>query len=192
MSTNYIIYTEVKHKDKWYCINNKIINVKENKAQLSTTYWSGSRSYFGETYNKLESIGKSINKKELSYELKEIHGEETDANEILPIAVDYEKMKNCVPADKFFENYGYVNKNIIARYKLGDIDDIYDWIDIYEYEKLDSKEKQMYEYFEWDNSEGWLVYFKEIIEHVKWQIMEWEDINIGNDIDKIRLIVFLF
>ena len=32
----------------------------EGKYGLSTTFWSGSYSYFKETYDKLETIGKSI------------------------------------------------------------------------------------------------------------------------------------
>ena len=49
----------------------------------------------------------------------------------------------------------------------------------------------MYSYFEWDNSEGWFIYFKEILEHVKWQIYEVKDINYTQEINDIRIVVFV-
>ena len=76
MSVSYYLYTEIKVNNKWYCINNKFKNMDKGNYELSTTYYSGSRSYFGETYYKLESIGNKIKKNELSDDLKEKYGTE--------------------------------------------------------------------------------------------------------------------
>ena len=192
MSTNYYLYTEIKVDSKWYCINNKIKNMEKGKYGLSTTYWSGSYSYFKETYDKLETIGKRIDKSELSNELKESYGIEKEQYETLPLAVDWEEIKDCIPSEKLHEYHGYVRKDTVASYRLGEQDDIYNYINIEEYKKLSFEEQRLYEYFEWDDSQGWFQYFKAIIEHVKWQLFEWRDVNILKEIENIRIIVFRF
>ena len=64
MSTTYLLYTEAKVDGKWYTISGTVPRIIEEngavsvKEKLSTTYESGSRSYFGETYNKLFEIGR--------------------------------------------------------------------------------------------------------------------------------------
>lgn len=192
MATYYYLYTEIKVDGKWYCINNKLKNIDKEKYGLSTTYWSGSYSYFGETYDKLEAIGKSINKIELSDELKEKYGTEKEQYETFPLTVDWEYIKGCIPSEKLYEYHGYVHKNTVASYRLGEQDDIYDCIDIDEYKKLSFEEQKLYKYFEWDDSQGWFKYFKEIIEHVSWQLYEWKDVNMFKTIDDVRIIVFRF
>ena len=57
MSTSYYMYTEVNIDGKWTCINNRIIDVERNEELMSETYYSGSRSYFGETADKIRDIG---------------------------------------------------------------------------------------------------------------------------------------
>lgn len=192
MATYYYLYTEIKVDGKWYCINNKLKNMDKEKYGLSTTYWSGSYSYFKETYDKLEDIGKPIDKTELSDELKERYGTEKEQYETLPLAVDWKDIKACIPSEKLYEYHGYVYKDTVSSYRLGEQDDIYDYIDIEEYKKLSFEEQMLYEYFEWDDSQGWFKYFKDIIEHVSWQLYEWKDVNMLKTIDNIRIIVFRF
>ena len=192
MSTSYFLYTEIKINNKWYCINNKIKDLDKEEYGLSTTYSSGSYSYFRETYDKLEFIGNPINKNELSDELKEKYGTEKLQYETLPLAVSWEDIKACIPSEKISEYHGYVNKNIISSYLIEEQEDIYDYISIDEYKKLSFEEQLLYDYFEWDDSQGWFKYFKIIIEHVKWQLFEWEDVNFLKEIDGVRIIVFRF
>ena len=192
MSINYFLYTEIKINNKWYCVNNKIKNIDKERNELATTYYSGSSSYFRETYNKLESIGKSIDKNKLSDELKEKYGTEISEYETLPLAVDWNDIRECVPSERIYECHGYVHKNIISSYLIGEQKDIYYYISIEEYKKLGFEEQLLYEYFEWDDSQGWFKYFKIIIEHVKWQLFEWKDVNFLKEIDGVRIIVFRF
>ena len=192
MSTNYFLYTEIKINNKWDCINNKIKDIDKEKYGLATTYYSGSYSYFKETYDKLETIGNPIDKNELSDELKEKYGTEKLQYETLPLSVRWEDIKACIPSEKINEYHGYVNKNIISSYLIGEQEDIYDYISIDEYKKLSFEEQLLYDYFEWDDSQGWFKYFKEIIEHVKWQIYEWKDVNFLKEIKGVRIIVFRF
>lgn len=57
MSTYYDLYTEIKVNGKWHCINNKLLNVHDNKLRLTQTYWSGSRSFFGDAADEIERRG---------------------------------------------------------------------------------------------------------------------------------------
>lgn len=191
MSTYYYLYTEIKINNKWHCINNKIQDIDKGKYELSTTYYSGSYSYFRETYDKLESIGNPIDKNELSEELKEKFGTEKLQYETLPLAVSWENIKACIPPGRTNEYHGYVHKDIISSYLIKEQEDIYDCISIEEYKKLDSEEQLLYDYFEWDDSQGWFKYFKMIIEHVRWQLFEWEDVNFLKEIDNVRIIAFI-
>ena len=192
MSTSYFVYTEIKHNGKWICLNNKIKNIKDEKEKLSVTYYSGSRSYFGETYNKLEAMGDKISKKELSDELREMYGDEKDEFEDYPVVVDFEKMKKCIPERNLYERHGYVHKNMVANYLLKEQEDICEWLDLEEYNNLSDADKKFYEYFEWNDEQGWFKYFKKIIEHVNWQLYEWQDVNLLEEVDKVRLVVFWF
>ncbi len=192
MSTSYYIYTEIKYNGKWICLNNKIKKVKGEKEEMAVTYYSGSRSYFGETYNKLEAMGDKISKKELSNELREMYGNEKDEFEDYPVVVDFEKMKKCIPKRDLYEHHGYVYKDMVASYLLKEQEDIYEWLDLEEYNKLSDDDKKFYEYFEWNDEQGWFKYFKKIIEHVNWQLYEWQDVNHLEEVDKVRLVVFWF
>ncbi len=93
---------------------------------------------------------------------------------------------------KINEYHGYVNKNIISSYLIREQKDIYEFISIEEYKKLSFEEQLLYDYFEWDDSQGWFKYFKIIIEHVKWQLFELKDVNFLKEIDGVRIIVFRF
>lgn len=137
-------------------------------------------------------MGKSIDKNNLSDELKEIYGTKKSQYETLPLVVSWEAIKACIPLEKINEYHGYVHKNIISSYLIGEQEDIYDCISIEEYKKYSFEEQLLYNYFEWNDSQGWFKYFKMIIEHVKWQLFEWKDVNLFNEIDDVRLIVFKF
>ena len=123
---------------------------------------------------------------------KEKYGTEKVQYETLPLAVSWEDIKACIPSEKINEYHGYVNKNIISSYLIGEQEDIYDCISIEEYKKLSFEEQLLYDYFEWDDSQGWFKYFKIIIEHVNWQLFEWKDVNFLKEIDEVRIIVFIF
>ena len=68
MSTSYFLYTEAYIDDKWVCINPGFD--KEGERRLAMTYESGSRSYFGQTADKIEEIGGRLRFEGLSAELQ--------------------------------------------------------------------------------------------------------------------------
>ena len=68
MSTSYFLYTEAYIGDKWVCINPGFD--MDGKRRLAMTYESGSRSYFGQTADKIEAVGETLLFEDLSAELQ--------------------------------------------------------------------------------------------------------------------------
>ena len=190
MSTSYYMYTEVNMNGKWTCINNRIRDVEKAKDVLSETYYSGSRSYFGATANKIEDIGYWINHNEMSDAVKSIF---KDSQYFRAIAVSPKSMRDCFPEDKTLKEFcGYVLKDTLFRFQTRDIDDIYEWLSADEYLALPEEEKAFYQFYEWNAEDGWYKYFKEILEHFNWQKYEWGLVNWNkeNDYD-FRLVLVI-
>lgn len=194
MSTHYFMYTEVKVDGKWVCVNNKLKNADKGTERISDTYYSGSRSYFRETADKIEEIGRPIRHNELSAELQEIFSCTEDSLQYWrAFAVDPEKMYACFPRDSALkECCGYVQKNVLFAYQTGDIDDIYEYLSADEYLALPEEKRKCYSYYEWNSSFGWFKHFKEILEHFHWQRYEWSSVNYRSDKEaEFRLILII-
>ena len=191
MATSYFIYTEMKQNGVWHCINSRMKDVKTGKDFLTMTYESGSRTYFGETADKIQELGISLAYDGLSPELQgKFHsGKDIGMN---MTAIDYNTFLSVIPNGKLHEFQGYVRKSTIAQFELGEIEDIFEWCDYEEYEKMSDKKKQFYQYYEWNDPAGWYSHFLEIREHVHWQLAEWDSVNYGEEYEKLRLVLFIF
>lgn len=196
MGADYYIYTEVKINDKWISIDPlvpKLVDTRKSwreshkyngevEYEHQLTYWNGSRSYFGETFDKLGEIGYTINFADLSDEVKEhwagtveaeANGERMYAPP--PVCVDYEKFKRYVDVNRF-DYHRLVHKDQWTLYKAGEIEDLYG-VDHDAFVELTPEERQCYEYHEWDEPMGWNTYFKHILKCVEKRIIDFEDVN---------------
>lgn len=183
MSTYYDLYTEIKINGKWTCINNVIKDIRDNDLVLSRTYESGSRSFFGDTSDKLDEIGMQLEAQELSEELLKARPyllEEKEKGVFYGypiIGISYKSINALVPNSKDKENHAFVLKDTVFAYEHGELESIWDYLSADEYEKLSKEAKKAYTYYEWNDETGWYYYFCEIIEHVDWQLYEWKSIN---------------
>ena len=199
MSTDYWIYTEAKVKDKWYAIDGVVPYFDEKKGKLtvemrqSNTYWSGSRSYFSEAYDKLCDIGRFGKFSELSDAIKnewkesvkeEAEGHTTYSDLVIVKLVDFDK---SVPMNAH-DYHGLVHKNAIFSYEHGDIEELWP-AEHEELEGLTPAEMEQYQYYEWDNPMGWLARFKTISERVHNVIATYLDVNFLVNADEYRLVV---
>lgn len=190
MSTSYYMYTEVNINGKWTCINNRITNIEKDKEMISETYYSGSRSYFGEAAEKIKNRGFRINHEDMSDALKSTF---KDSQYFHAIAVSPKSMRDCFPEDKSLKEFcGYVLKNTLFRFQTGDIDDIYEWLSLDEYHALSEDEKAFYQFYEWNAEDGWYKHFQEILEHFDWQRYEWGLVNWNEENDyEFRLVLII-
>lgn len=171
MSVEYFIYTEKKINGKWQCLNRKNFD-----GLYSLTYWSGSRSQFTESYEKLRDIGNKISIKDLSEELqKEFKEEDSWEEDSDVIFVSYEKLNEVLPKEKIYDKSGFVLKEDVASYLLDGVP-ILDYIkDTKRYNELSDEEKKLYQYFEWNDFDGWYYNLQKIKEHIYWQCYELEE-----------------
>lgn len=87
-------------------------------------------------------------------------------------------MRACFTDDVALKEFcGYVYKNTLFSYQTGEIDDIDESLYADEYLKLPEAKRKCYSYYEWDSAFGWCKYFKEILEHFRWQKYEWDTVN---------------
>ena len=189
MSTSYFLYTEAYIGDKWVCINTGFD--VDGKRHLAMTYESGSRSYFCQTADKIEEIGGRLRLEELSEELQGRYESCRDDEFLRILFAEVNIMRGCLPSGQAHEYHGIVLKDAVFAYESGDAEDLYESITPEEYAKLDEVGKQLYQYYEWDNPMGWFVHFKEILEHVQWQIHDWQSVYGDEAINKCRVVALV-
>lgn len=190
MSTSYFLYTEAYIDNKWVCINPGFD--KEGKRRLAMTYESGSRSYFGQTADKIEEIGERLRFEDLSAELQARYETCRDDEFVRILSAEVNIMRGCLPPGQAHEHHGIVLKDSVFAYESDDVEDLYESITPEEYAKLDDVGKQFYQYYEWDDPMGWFVHFKEILEHVHWQIHDWQSVYGDEAINKCRVVALVF
>ena len=190
MSTSYFLYTEVYIDDKWVCINPGFD--MDGKRRLAMTYESGSRSYFGQTADKIEAVGETLLFEDLSAELQARYESCRNDEFVRILSAEVDAMRGCLPSGQAHEHHGIVLKDAVFAYESGDVEDLYESTTPEEYAKLDEVGKQLYQYYEWDDPMGWFVHFKEILEHVHWQIHDWQSVYGDEIINKCRVVVLMF
>lgn len=189
MSTCYFLYTEAFIDNQWVCINPAF--EKEGARHFAMTYESGSRSYFEETADKIEEIGGPLRFKDMSAELQERYKNCRDSEYVRILSAEVDAMRGCLPSGQAHEFHGIVRKDSVFAYESGDIENLYEAITPEKYVKLNDVGKQIYQYYEWDDPMGWFVHFKEILEHVDWQIYDWQNVYGYETINKCRVVVLV-
>lgn len=197
MGTQYNIYTQLKVKDNWVCINPLVPKYdKEGKLikyKLAETYWNGSRSYFSETFNKIRDIGFAMPFSQLDAIIKNQFAEPDDTyygfgeeREEMVYVVSYENMCSKIHPT-LFEKSGMVLKSDVFRFEK-EGEDIYEWFNAEEYMQLPDEMKTLYMPYSWDENDGWHRHFKEIVENVKHQLYMLDTVNSLPDNAEVRIV----
>ena len=186
MGADYYFYLEVKINDRWVLTNKKVRARARDNVKGSVvipSYWCGSRTYFGEAWDKLRDIGGAINvggiSKDLRIYLQKVYMNDFRSVEI--ISVPFSEIKKEL-GDKKYDRVGFVKKS-----DLLSEEEIFEWLQVEEYEELDSEVKKAYEYHEWVDPYGWLRFFKMLVEHLEPDIDEF-NFHYNRDMTGSRLI----
>ena len=175
MGADYYVYTEIKRKNgSWHVLNGKYYNEKSGNYEIVETYHNGSRSYFSQTYRKLQDIGYSVQFSECSPEVREKEDWLEDNDNI--ISVSLSELRKALPKAKRHECCGYVHKRHLWGYEV-EGREIDEYLSDEEYNELSEAEKKAYEFYEWDDPMGWYVHIKEIADSVNHQIAEYMRVN---------------
>ena len=173
MGNTYFIHTEAKIDDAWRCIDGYYMHKPYGKDKegltLFTTYENGSRSSFGEAYEKLCEIGHEVKFSNLSKEVRKAHpglkylydfcnNDEKKEESCYPV-VELATFNAHVP--KGYANHGIIHKDYIEQFECGDRDVLWEDESV-DFGKLSDLEKQVYQYYEWDEYNNWQYHFKHL------------------------------
>ena len=201
MGTDYFFYTEAKIDNTWYGIDPRILRLQNREEPLTYkinyTYWNGSRSYFGETYDKLKDISKPIRLEDTSTEFRIDHllGWRGDDKDAIPYydnmlrVMNFSQLMSLNSNKKMHDYHGLYRKDSIALFEAGEIEDLYDDISPEDYSALDDEAKKVYQYYEWDDPMGWRRHIPILVERVSERVREFEDMNYLI-CDDIRIIMY--
>ena len=196
MSTYYEVFLEANVNNEWKVVSPFVKKIADNTLDLIPVCF-GSKSWYGEMYQRFREIGYNLDYCELSKDIKNWYKSQTNyepryGENIQAVKCDLIDFYREIPMEQIYEYHGFVHKDIISAYKLKNICEISDYLDAEEYDSLSNQSKVLYEYFEWDDSQGWFSKFKEIYPIVKYltnQYCELNDIYDQSQI-KFRLVCF--
>jgi len=186
MSTAYYVYAEIQVDGKWYNLS-PTMKRPDGTFSVEPIYWA--QSSFFDVYNDLEShsIGWGI-PDDMSKDMLTVFHENLD--EVIEgwgkmtwrehyrqsvFVVPYaSSVADKIVKDRPFKYEGYVHKRSIADFECGEIDCLFPWLTIDEYNALPKEEQIEYSFYRW-NEYGDDYYFYSIIaKHVS-SMMYWFD-----------------
>ena len=196
MSATYTLFTEVRVADKWYCISplmrivDQVNDPTESAWALVPTFETNARYYFEKTYYLMQDDGYHVVLQDLSEDLQnESANPYTDFAEPT-LAIDYERITGYLNP-QLKEHRAFALRSDVAAYESGQEEDIYDYVCLEVYKKMDEELKKAYQYYEWNDSHGVHRFYSEIQERVDHQLRDWRYVNGWEEIGEIRLVLFV-
>lgn len=188
MASDYFCYTERKRKDgTWHAINGMYYDESVRDYVMSNTYRSGSRSYFGRTYDKMREMGHIICASELSEEVRKVENWFDDDYDSI-VAVSLKDIVAAVEKSNRKSCCGYVHKRNIWSHEV-EHDEINEYYSAAEYNELTKAEQKEYEFYEWDDPMDWPIHLRGILDSMNYTISTYRAVNsIWNDSGEIRLV----
>lgn len=202
MSTYYSFYTEARIGGTWYCIDPRVLQLERDGRPMSyvlnNTYWSGSRSYFGEAYDKLKEIASKTKFEDTSAEFRmhkiiDWSGKDEDVApyyDSILYAIPLSKLNGLYEESKRPDECGLYKKRDVTLYMAGEIEDLYECeIDPEKYSMLAPEAQKLYQYYEWNYCMSWKFQIPILYKLVCSRIREFEDVNFL-DCDDVRVLMY--
>ena len=191
MSVKYSFFTEIKVNGVWECINNAVVRTRPFfERAIAPTYENCSRTCFEKTYNEINEDGHRIKMDEISDKLRcKIKEYDMHIGEPV-IALYYEKILGYINGTGK-EHYAFASRKDIADFESGREDEIYEYVSIETYKKMDAELKKAYQYYEWNDRTGVYHYYSILRQEVEKQLQLWKCHNNAESIEDVRLIMFI-
>ena len=196
MSTTYTLFTEVQVADKWYCVSplmrivDQVIDRAESALALVPTFETNARYHFEKTYNLMQDDGYHVALHDLSEDLQnESANLYTDFAEPR-LAIDYERITGYLNL-QLKEHRAFALRSDVAAFENGQEEDIYDYVCLEVYKKMDEELKKAYQYYEWNDSHGTFRYYSEFKKRVEEQLANWRYVNYRKEPAAVRLVLFI-
>lgn len=209
MGRYYRVFAEAKVKDKWVNFNPYIVDLGGKVKLIPLIGYE--QSTFYEAYDEMRDFWWYEGyPDDLSAEVNDYLEPDKEIDwfgKILPMrmafhsmvyTVKYSEVKKRLKKDKRTKYEGYVDKKTKAAHEIGEIQEVYEWLDEQQYKELTPEEQMQYSYYEWDDDLSWYPSFKKIERHISsmqyWFTYNgraddytWDDVSISDS--DIRLIV---
>lgn len=191
MSVSYLFFTELKIDGIWHCISRTAWKFEPIKHRtLIPTYVCQSRIAFENAYGKLREESYSVKVEELSEELQAELLSNDLSEEGLTFAINIVDIDSCIGSNEV-EFSGFALRSEVRDYEKGYESDIYDYISVDEYKKMDDELKKAYQYYEWNDRHGWYDKFIAIRNEVNAQLGEVAYANFSHyPRENVRVILF--
>ena len=190
MGTTYTLFTEIKVDNRWICINGEVKRMRPIEHPVMVpTLRTDAKLAFAKAYRELSEDGYPLTADEVSENLRTGASNWLHLESCIEFAVDYDKIRKLrVRSGK--EHCAFALRSEIADYENGESDDIWDFVSVAEYKRMDDELKKAYQYYEWNDQSGVYRYYEEIGVAVDSQLAGWRTVNQGSTIEDIRVVVF--
>ena len=189
-STSYFIFTEVQVNDQWHCINPQVMKLLPiEHLVLVPTLRSDSRYQFEKAYRQLEYDGHPFTVGEMSRNLQASVNDWLTPEDSVRIAVCYDDILKLLNASGK-EHSAFALRSEVAAFQNDESDNIWDFVSVDEYRKMEDELKKAYQYFEWNDRSGAYRYYEEIQKKVTAQVKDWKAINPRAEITFVRIMLF--
>lgn len=190
MSTSYFIFTEVLANDQWHCINPQVMKLLPiEQLILVPTLRSDSRYQFEKAYRQLECDGHPFTVDEMSRNLQASVNDWLTPEDSVRIAVCYDDILKLLNTSGK-EHSAFALRFEVAAFQNDESDNIWDFVSVDEYRKMEDELKKAYQYFEWNDRSGAYRYYEEIQKKVAAQVKDWKAINPRAEITSVRIMLF--
>lgn len=190
MGTTYTLFTEAKVNGKWYCINETVIQLQPTEHPVIVpTLRTNARMSFAKADRELHEDGYSIKLDEVSESLRKTVVEWLNPEYSSILAVPYDKIASQVNATGK-EHCAFALRSEVAAYENGENDDIWDFVSVNEYKRMDDELKKAYQYYEWNDLSGTYRYYEAIGQAVTNQLANWKTVNKLEKIEEVRVLMF--
>lgn len=190
MSKEFIVFTEMKYNDKWYCINPSTIvfdPTPHNRIIPTDNYnWSFGKD---KTFDKLKEYGHKIAPEEISSNLlNSLDAWGLTAYDLCYV-IDEETIFHIL-AHTEVQKSGFVLKSQIVDYEARKLFDITEYLSNDEYKDLDDEGKKAYQYYEWRERYGWFDDLEVFKKETETQQVYIDIVNGKDYVGDIRLLFF--
>lgn len=184
MSTYYSIFAEVRVQNKWSFLGPYVHDIY---GRIHTLPVIAGKSMMREAYEELRDCIHSIGlPADMSEEMQELFKPAAMMKDFSGKTITHQEYyKNCafvvsfedticrrIKKDRPFQYSGYVNKRLIAAFETDEYQGIEWWLSPEEYKALPEKEKKTYQYYEWNDSDGWYGIYTAIYQRVS-ALLDW-------------------
>ena len=191
MSTTYTIFTEVKVNNTWHCIDPlSIRQMPIEHPVIVPTFQTDARTAFEQAYRQLIDDGRCISPNDISENLKKSITDWLEPGDRSICAINYDCIRKRLNASGK-EHCAFALKSEVAAFENDESEDIWDFVSVNEYKRMDEELKKAYQYYEWNGRSGAYRFYDQIQKTIFSHLSDWKTVNQAEAVEDIRVLLFV-